>query len=395
MITLSNGCYCSQPSVNPKNYNQVTASVKKDWYIAYRFYDPTVLDKNGKIKPYLRIIKGMNFYKNLKDRRSATKELLDIELRRLQVDGFNPITNTFSPEFEIEVGIDPQTKLIKALEVGYNKLEVTEATLRNIKSCRTYIELAMGKMNWSDLRLSDVTRKHIKAILDMCKLSECSYNHYRTYLMMMIKAIDYFEVNPVEGVPKKAEPKRIRPVMVRELRQRVEEHYREADPVFLNFLHIFFHSGAREIELLRLQKEHVDLKNKRFIVAIRKGGSTREVHRPIKDIVFPLWEHLISQARTGQYLFGIDFQPDDKPCKRDYLTRKWNSEVKDDKTGLKIKADLYTLKHANLDETAELLSLAEASKMAGHTTPVITLDYAQGEKERQADRLRKVNNPFA
>lgn len=392
MIPLPNGCYCSQPSVNPKNYKQVSASTKKDWYIAYRFYDPMHLDKEGKIKPYQRIIKGMNCYKDIKDRRAATIELLAIELRRLQIDGFNPITNLFTPEFEISVDIDPQTTLIKALEMGYEKLTVTHATKLNIKSCKKYIGQAMKKMRWQDLRLSDVTRKHIKAILEMCNLTEPSYNKYRTYLMMMIKQLDFFEVNPVEGVPKKDQPQRIRPVMVRELRQKIEEHYKKDNPYFLRFLHIFFHSGARESEILTLKKEHIDIAYKRFKVTVKKGKAAREEFRPIKDASLQEWEELYSMADPGQYIFGMNFIPDPKRCKRDFLTRKWHDEVK---IGLGINADLYTLKHANLDETAEILSLQEAAKMAGHTTPVITLDYALGEKERQADRLRKVSNPFA
>lgn len=216
--------------------------------------------------------------------------------------------------------------------------------------------------------------------------------------MMLVKEMDFFENNPVQGVEKKAEPEVIRPVMVKSLREKVEAHYKETDPVFLRFLHLFFHSGAREIEMLRLRKEDVDLAARRFIVTIKKGGKLKQAYRPIKDAAFEEWQQIHSEARAGEYLFGIDFYPSEKPCKRDYLTRKWHKEVKADKKdgGLGIKVDLYTLKHANLDETAEILSLEEAAKMAGHSTPVVTMEhYATGEKARKDERLRKVNNSFA
>lgn len=49
MTTLPNGCYCSKLAVYPKNWKQVNASTKKNWYIWYRFYDPTILDDEGRV----------------------------------------------------------------------------------------------------------------------------------------------------------------------------------------------------------------------------------------------------------------------------------------------------------------------------------------------------------
>lgn len=67
MIQLPNQCHCSHFNVYPKNWNSPRASVKKDWYITYRFYDPlhrnTPKFKNGK----LVMIKGMNHFKTLPD----------------------------------------------------------------------------------------------------------------------------------------------------------------------------------------------------------------------------------------------------------------------------------------------------------------------------------------
>jgi hypothetical protein len=66
------------------------------------------------------------------------------------------------------------------------------------------------------------------------------------------------------------------------------------------------------------------------------------------------------------------------------------------KEGLGIDIDFYSLKHLNLDETARLLDAAAASKMAGHTSTMITLKhYLVNEEERKMEKLRKVNNDFA
>ncbi|MBK7882513.1 MAG: hypothetical protein IPJ81_00725 [Chitinophagaceae bacterium] len=57
---------------------------------------------------------------------------------------------------------------------------------------------------------------------------------------------------------------------------------------------------------------------------------------------------------------------------------------------------MYSLKHSNLDETSAILDINAAARMAGHTSTVITMKhYAIGEKERQNNLLKEVNNKFA
>ena len=41
-VSLPNGCYISEPSVFPSNWQTSTASIKKKWYIHYYFYDPSL-----------------------------------------------------------------------------------------------------------------------------------------------------------------------------------------------------------------------------------------------------------------------------------------------------------------------------------------------------------------
>jgi hypothetical protein len=75
------------------------------------------------------------------------------------------------------------------------------------------------------------------------------------------------------------------------------------------------------------------------------------------------------------------------------ITNKWKEYVKDE---LKIDIDFYSLKHLNLDEISSILDAEAAAKMAGHTSPVITLKhYLVNEEERKMEKLRRVNNEFA
>ena len=106
----------------------------------------------------------------------------------------------------------------------------------------------------------------------------------------------------------------------------------------------------------------------------------------------PLWIELLKGAKPEDYLFSVGLKPGSKKIIREQITRRWNVHVK---KKLNITPDFYSLKHLNIDETAAALDIKDAAAMAGHTTPVITIaHYALNEKDRQHERLRKVNNSF-
>jgi hypothetical protein len=102
-ILLPNGCSCSTPSVNPKNWKSCTKSaLKKDWYISYRFYDPEF------DKPKQVTIQGMNMYREVSERRCSTQIILDDELHSLKVLGFNPITKKYLIKEQKPLRLDPE-----------------------------------------------------------------------------------------------------------------------------------------------------------------------------------------------------------------------------------------------------------------------------------------------
>ena len=66
------------------------------------------------------------------------------------------------------------------------------------------------------------------------------------------------------------------------------------------------------------------------------------------------------------------------------------------KKKLGINEDFYSIKHLNLDETATFLDIHDASAMASHNSSNITARYyAIGEKLRQNERLKQLQNKFA
>lgn len=147
-----------------------------------------------------------------------------------------------------------------------------------------------------------------------------------------------------------------------------------------------------------VKKEDVDIAGQRFKITVNKGHGPSEEWRTIKDIILPLWQEIIAEAKNKDFLFSKGLRPGPIPISAWQITRRWRTHVKApiEKGGLSITADFYSLKHSNLDETAKELSAIEASKAAGHTSTIVTLNhYLVGEEERQHERIRKVNNSFS
>ncbi len=91
MQLLSNGCRIGKISVHPENW-ETTNKITCDWYISYRFYDPTHKDKFPKGRQVF--VKGMNDCSSAKERREITKVFIKDELDKLMNHGYNPITKT-------------------------------------------------------------------------------------------------------------------------------------------------------------------------------------------------------------------------------------------------------------------------------------------------------------
>lgn len=397
MIQLPNNCYCGDFSVNPKNWKQITASIKKDWYISYRFYDPAQKERYPKGK--LRIVKGMNSFNSLESRRRATQEIIKIESDILS-DGFNATTGAYFTPSTLEYVIKPTSFFLVALEKSLERLKTTKSSRYILKSCLKYISAASRQLGFETLEIQEIRRRHIKLILEQCGKNQApfsaqSYNHYRAYLMMLFKELlelDTIEMNPVTDIKKMPVKRKIRATLSDKDRGVVDSYLLQNDPAFRRYVHIFFHSGSRIAELTRLQGKDVDLANQRFKITIKKGSYEHEVWRPIKNVVVSFWEAAILNCGGEDYVFSIGLVPGCRQVLNEYITKRWKRIIKDI---LKIEVDFYSLKHLNLDETAAQLGIQDAADMAGHTTPVITLLYAQGEKDRQNERLKKVGNKFA
>lgn len=408
MIQLPHSCYCGEFTVTPSNWRQVGASVKKDWYISHRFYDPDRKEKYP--KGLYRMIKGgINRYKDLAGRREAVETQIRIHLKILK-EGYNPITDATKSPLEHIYEISPTTPFIDALNEAFNKIKTSKDNKACIKSCLKYITHAAEQLRFKMLEIQSISRKHIYLLLEQCeknqaKWSDQNYNHYRAYLMALFKILRKLEAvkfNPVLEIEKIRVERKIKNTLSEAQRILIDEYLLNNDPNFRRYIHIFFHSGSRIAELSRLQGKDIDIDKQRFKITVRKGQIVRQEWRPIKNIALDFWVEAVKNCGLEDYVFSRGVKPWRAPVLPEYITKRWLKVIKKDKLkgGLGISIDFYSLKHLNLDETAEQISAMQdgimaAADMAGHTTPVITLKYAQGERDRQNERLKKLGNKFA
>lgn len=287
--------------------------------------------------------------------------------------------------------------LTKSLDYAFDRLNVEPHTKECVASSLKYIQLAIRKLAFNQIEASKITRKHIRLIMDQCeqdrKLSRRNWNAYRTYLVMLFEQLVEYELvddNPVIQLKKRQEDEVIRTVLTIEQRKLLINHLTETDPVFLRFIEIFFHSGARRSELLSLRIENIYLEKGSYQVFVKKGRKKRWVTKVIKDIALPLWREQIGDHLTG-YIFSTGLLPGVNQIRPEQVTRRWKRHVKDK---LNIKADLYSLKHLNTDEVSAELSLAEAARLNSHSIQMARKHYAINESTRELERLKKISNHF-
>ena len=152
MISLPHNCKCSDLTVTPKDWKTCKPSaLARNWHIQYYFYD------NAFNKRKFLLIKGMNRFKTLQERREATSQLIENELYQLKEKGYNPITG--KTVAEILAGINPTTGFIVALRMACALIKCEGTTLHDIKSSINFFEMAAKKMGIDRLEIQLVKKE--------------------------------------------------------------------------------------------------------------------------------------------------------------------------------------------------------------------------------------------
>lgn len=376
----------------------------KYWFVECRFHDPVYATKYPSGFQYRKKFSG-DTLADLKLTAEIYKEEME---QQLDVLHFNPITKMHMAD---RSGLlHPGLLFSDALQKSYEKLlpDYSEHHAKQIRCAIVRIKKAEYKARVDSLLISQVKTWHIKNLLDELNLTNSVYNKFRSYLLGLFKELVQYgciESNPIRDISKKNEVKNIREVLTDEKMEIVYNYLQEKRYPFFRYTKIFFYSGARSAELLRIQKKHVDLDRQEYRVLIKKRKSYEWVTKIIIPAAVPYWREILDLCKSDEdYIFSKFQLPAKTPINPIQITRKWARIVKSaddiaDENGapIKITEDFYAFKHLFLDKMDELENQApiysinsKAQRMASHQDQSTTEIYTVGKKARKNDDLKRL-----
>lgn len=368
-----------------------------NWYVQCDFHDPL------HPKPF-QYRKKLNRFKTPEERKAAAEFMLTEIPKLFSELGYNPITKTYMIEQPKEVlqpsltELLPDTPFSIAIDLALAKKKLSDRYLRDLKYTLEDFKSGVRELRLDKTSIWEIKRKDIKNILEYIEgrdgtFSAHKYNKYLDSLSTIyIELLEWeaVDANIIHGIKKRKTVKSIREVLTKEERKAVVNYLLKLHPEFHDFVQIFFHSGIRITELLTIKVADVDLLNQSFRVLVKKDSDYVWKNGVIKDIALPFWRKLVFGAKQTDFIFSWGLLPGEKKLDYNAIRLRWTRTVQ---KPLGIKVGLYQLKHSNLDEVTELLSMEDAARLANHNnTKMVQNVYAVGEKGRQMERLRKVAN---
>jgi integrase len=334
------------------------------------------------------MLKGMNTFMDLEAKQTATHNLLSDQLSDLK-KGYNP--------FDVKIDLQSSSmNFVEALKYAFSKITIADSTRKDILLSLNSFEKTIIELGLNHFNAEEISRKHIRLILDKSCKTDYRFNKNRSYMMILLSTLCEIEIistNFVRDIKKRKVIKKLRMVLNEEERTLVDNHLKNNYPTFHRFLHIFFHSGARISELLRLKGSDVDLKKQRIKLLIQKGTSYREVWRTIKTVALPYWMEQMDGCLENHFIFSNGLIPGEVSIQPYQINKRWYRLVKKQ---LKIKADFYSLKHLHTTEVVELLGEMEAARHNGHTSvDMVSKVYDVRKEGRIQQSITNLKNTFS
>jgi integrase len=378
---------------NPKLNNK-----SKYWYVHFRYEGVQFRETNG-----------LNKIEDLKVRESEYNDLCKIILADLK-KGWNP-NLSIGKEDKNEMNFSEalQFSLLKKIE------DVSKETMCSYSGTVRFLEAASKKINLEEIKIVDLTRVHVKLLMNEAKKirnwTNKAYNTHLLHLKILLYVLveeDILESNPATRIANKKVDKESsfhRPANESDM-ETIKKSLFEKDFKFYIFCISVFHTGIRPGELLRVKLGMVDLVNNEFNlpgrtikngkeVKLTKNGNARVV--PINKY---LKEYLLKmdflKLPKDYYLFGSlksqgkgrkkkenkmlpDFLPSQYPTIRKTAGDRWRTMVKED---LGISMNLYAMKHYGADKKILAgIDMDSLRELYGHSSKLTTERYANKAKE--------------
>lgn len=459
MITTFEGCYRSEIKVTPANWHTAKASVKRPWRGRYRFYDPA-FKNHPKFKKGKQVkILGMNHVCTLKERQAITRQLIADETYQLDKSGYNPITGAFMAPPELTAATEPQeltssTPFIAALNIVFNELagSIEPGTIRDMASVLKFLGQSALLLKKDKVPLKDIKTRDIKLIIENCKnltvtkirnkrilvkgkmsiqlhcidgkmvpvkeeivvpktWNDNEFNKQRKYLSSLYTELERQEIveyNPLKKIPKKdtsiEDPDLAkRQTLTPQQRRQVHTELITCFPSFHRFIHIFYHSGARISEIMKVQGKYVDLPGQRFKVLVKKRKKWTWVWKTIKDVALPYWAEAVKNCSPIDFVFSVGLNPGPRSIRTEQIGRRWRSHCK---KKLGITSRIYDLKHLHttevineLEKLKSELNIDAVQLAADHnshtSTAMVRNIYDVDSDKREHKKVKQLKNTFA
>lgn len=418
-ILLSNGCSCSNPSVFPKDWKTCgKSSLKKEWRIQYYFYDPNFPKPKTPI-----MVKGMNSFKTLEERRKVTQSILKDELDALINRGYNPYLKKYmieEPE-KPKAELHPDLPIIDAFRGAMSKLsklkENSKEHLEQIGYALNRFEKAAVQLRMTNIRIYDFKRSQLKVIFEHLNLTNDYFNKFKTYFSSLFKELiewECCETNITRDIQKRVIIRNQREVLSKNDVELILDFLKPDFPTFHRYGYIFFYSASRSRELFTVQAKHVRLQQQEYDVLIKKGKQYVWETKVIIKNAIPFWTEIMELVKSpDDFLFSHGLIPG--PIKNDskQITIRWKDHVKKKlafyngqvrkiqdlkESGItdfeNITADFYSMKHTFLDLLDEMdnfeAETSTATEMAAHRKSKTTAIYTTGRVKRKNEKLKKI-----
>lgn len=398
MVRLPGNCRYGKISVSPSDWKTCgVKALKKKWYISFRFYD------DNANRSMLVIRKGFNDIEDLGDRRYAvTKRIAELE-EDMKVNGYNPISGTtkrpiLTPSKD---ELTPHSLFIDALKLVMKERKVSPGTMeKEIGPVMKDIETATKALGLDDQSIWDTSLKHLYKICTKAAekrngiFSGDKFNRQKKVLRDLYKILLLNEVVPANlpmSLPREKEaPKKKKEAFTVQERQKLDAYLKQHSRRFWLFIRIFFHSGARSTELLRVKRQDIDLEKGIVTYLVLKGNEHSYKERPILDIALPFWKEAIKGAKPKDYIFGEGLLPGSTETTKNAIKLRWQRLAKE----LKITKGMYSLKHTHSTAMRKRIGVTGTALLNAESEYMINKHYDLDAQADEFESIRKVKVDF-
>lgn len=396
----------TEPKIAPKN--TTVATVGDHCYVWFRYYD----DIKGKWSNPIRRKPALETLPTKREHYLELRALRDALIFKLKVQGWNPLTDTYS--YEQEKDFDEDLKLLremtfdKALDFAYQKKkgDWTKKSAQDYNSVIKYLKQAAAFIEVNEKKICDFRLPHYRLLLDsvkqLRKLSNKGYNKYREYLSSLISELIQWEVvdlNLVHHVKVKKTIKRFahRPPTKQQqktiMTKMVKDHYK-----YYRFLAVLYGCTLRPKEITRLKIKHLVKKESMFVIPYDEKEENLKT-KADREVIIPNWvmdllmEMNLQNYNPEWYIFSThnrhrSFLPGPKPMHPNTTNNNWRKIVKSEKTGLGIDVNQYSLKKLAGNDMVRIQINNNADKLLklpqhqmGHNNQKQTETYVQDHLE--------------